>query len=73
MSATRQTIRTACGAAVSVRRTKRAPRQRLTRRSKVFQLCLTRVLRERDLAVRGEDTRMFGLLCAGMRQPAGVV
>jgi hypothetical protein len=23
--------------------------------------------------VRGEDTRMFGLLCAGMRQPAGVV
>jgi len=25
------------------------------------------------LAVRGEDTRMFGLLCAGMRQPAGVV
>ena len=42
----------------------------------MFQLCLTRVLRERDLAVRGEDgedTRMFGLLCAGMRQPAGVV
>src|SRR5258706_15089934 len=70
-SPTRQTIRTACGAAVSVRRTKRAPRQRLTRRSKVFQLCLTRVLRERNLAVRGEDTRMFGLSCAGMRQPAG--
>jgi len=39
----------------------------------VFQLCLTRVLRERDLAVRGEDARMLGLLCAGMRQPAGVV
>jgi len=39
----------------------------------VFQLCLTRVLRERDLAVRGEDTRVFGLLCAGVRQPAGVV
>jgi hypothetical protein len=32
-------------------------------RSKVFQLCLTRVLRERDLKVRGEDTRIFGL-CA---------
>lgn len=31
----------------------------------MFQLCLTRVLRERDLALRGEDTRMFGLLCAG--------
>jgi hypothetical protein len=30
-------------------------------------------LRERDLAVRGEDTRMFGLLCAGMRQAADVV
>jgi hypothetical protein len=72
-SAARQTIRTGRGAAVSVGRTKRAPRQRLTRRSKVFQLCLTRVLRERDLKVRGEDTRMFGLLCAGMRQPAGVV
>jgi len=67
----RQTIRTARGAALSVRCTKRAPR--LTRRSKLFQLCLTRVLRERDLAVRGEDTRLFGLLCAGMRQPAGVV
>ena len=66
-------IRTARGAAVSVRRTKRAPRQRLTRRSEVFQLCLMRVLRERDLAVRGEDTRMFGLLCAGMQQPVGVV
>jgi hypothetical protein len=39
----------------------------------VFQLFLTRVLRERDLAGRGEDTRMFGLLCAGTRQPAGVV
>src|SRR5258706_12314220 len=64
-------MRTARGAAVSVRPTKRAPRQRLTRRSKGFQLCLTRVLRERNLAVRGEDTRMFGLLCAGMRQPAG--
>jgi hypothetical protein len=25
------------------------------------------------LAERGEDTRMFGLLCAGMRRPAGVV
>jgi len=67
----RQTIRTISGAAVSVRRTKRAPR--LTRRSKLFQLGLTRVLRERDLAVRGEDTRMFGLSCAGMRQPAGVL
>jgi hypothetical protein len=30
------------------------------RRSKLFQLCLTRVLRERDLAGGGEDTRMFG-------------
>jgi len=39
----------------------------------VFQLCLTRVLRERDLAVRGEGTRMFGLLCADTRQAAGVV
>jgi len=26
----------------------------------MFQLCLTRVLRERDLAVRGDDTRMSG-------------
>jgi len=25
------------------------------------------------LAVRGEDTRMFGLLYAGMRQSVGVV
>ena len=66
-------IRTARGAAISVRHTRRAPRQRPTPRSKVFQLCLTRVLRERDLAVRGEDTRIFGLLCAGMRQPGGVV
>jgi hypothetical protein len=33
----------------------------------MFQLCLTRVLRERDFAGRGEDTRMFGLLCGRMR------
>ena len=59
--------------ALSVRRAHRAARQLLTRRSNVFQLVLTRVLRERDLAVRGEDTRMFGLLCAAKRQPAGVV
>jgi hypothetical protein len=69
----RQTIRSARGAVVSVRRAKRRRRQLLTRRSNLFQLCLTRVLRERDLAVRCEGTRMIGLLCAGMRQPAGVV
>ncbi len=64
----REPIRTGRGAAVSLRRTERAPCQQLTWRSNLFQRRLTRVLRERDLAVRGEGKRMFGPLCAGMRQ-----
>ena len=52
----RQTPRTAGGAAVSVHPPTCALRQRPKRRSKAFQPRLTRGLRERDLAVRGEDT-----------------
>ena len=63
MIATAQMMRTARGALLRVRRAHRLPRQRLTRRSSVFLLVLTRVLREEDLSVRGEDTRMFGLWC----------
>src|SRR4051812_14700949 len=60
-----QAMRTARGAAVSLRRTQRV--LRVTRRSRGVLLVLTRGLREGDLPGRGEDTRMF-LLCAGMRR-----
>ena len=67
-----QAMRTARGAGASFRRAHRAPRQRLTERRKVCQLCLTRFLRKRNLAGGDEDTGMFGLLCGGMRHHATI-
>jgi hypothetical protein len=66
------TMRTDRGAVVSVRRAQRVPRQRTMRRSRVRLLGRARGMRESDLLVRGDDTGMFGLLCAGTRQRPGV-